>query len=73
MIWQNNNTVLLMTMTHWFEKVQKIVFRNSWFRYYISENFIQLDSENNQFLFFSWTVMNYNLHMRKVDENAQQR
>jgi len=58
---------------NWSEKAQKIVFRDSWFRHHISEDFVQLDSENNQILFFSRAVMNYNLHMGKVDENAQQR
>ena len=73
MIWQNNNTVLLMTTTHWSEKAQKIVLKDLRFRHHISEDFVQLDSENKQFLPFSRAVMNYNLHMGEVDENAQQR
>jgi len=62
-----------MTTTHWSEKAQKIVLKDLRFRHHISEDFVQLDSENNQFLPFSRAVMNYNLHMGEVDENAQQR
>jgi len=62
-----------MTTAHWPEEAQKIVPRDLRFRHHISEDFVQLDSENNQFLPFSRAVVDYNLHMGGVDENAQQR
>jgi len=62
-----------MTTAHWPEEAQKIILRDSQFRHHISEDFVQLNSENNQFLSFSRAVVNYNLHMEGVDRNAQQR
>ncbi len=62
-----------MTTAHWSEEAQKIVPRDSRFRHHIPEDFVQLDSENNQILPFSRAVVDYNLHMGGVDENAQQR
>jgi hypothetical protein len=73
MAWQDNNTVLLMTTAHWSEEAQKIVPRDPRFRHHIPEDFVQLDSENNQILPFSRAVVDYNLHMGGVDGNAQQR
>ncbi len=65
--------VLLMTTAHWPGEAQKIVPRDLRFRHHIPEDFVQLDSENNQILPFPRAVVNYNLHMGEVDENAQQR
>ncbi len=73
MAWQDNNTVLLMTAAHWPEEAQKIVPRDLRSRHHIPEDFVQLDSENNQIFPFPRAVVDYNLHMGGVDGNAQQR
>ncbi len=60
MVWQDNNTVLLMTTAHWPEEAQKIVPRDSRSRHHIPEDSVQLDSENNQILPFHeqwWTTI----------------
>ena len=62
-----------MITAHWFEEAQKIVFRNFQKRHYISKDFVQINSENNLYLVFLQAVVNYNKHIRKVNENAQQR
>jgi hypothetical protein len=56
-------SVLFMTTAHWPGEAQKIVPRDLRFRHHIPEDFVQLDSENNQILPFSRAVVDYNLHM----------
>ena len=62
-----------MTAAHWPEEAQKIVPRDLRSRHHIPEDFVQLDSENNQIFPFPRAVVDYNLHMGGVDGNAQQR
>ena len=65
--------MLLMLTAHSIEKAKKEYSRNSLSRHQILSESKKITEEGTEFLSFSKTILNYNLHMRECDGNAQQR
>ena len=62
-----------MIMTHSVNEVIAKAFKKSLLKHHIFMKFRKIEQNNTEFLSFSNAILNYNVNMRKCDENAQQR